>query len=284
MGCVFTSNVIAQRLTDYLWIGNSRVIDDAIPLRLGRIFYSLRLAVDELRQYYFDLPSTTVKDSRFYPSITSYTSGTKTVNFRYLRPLESDKACVTFLAVEISPSTGEDDRGHENVEVDEEDYDDNGRKFVVKFVERYGEAAHKLLESKNLAPELLYYGLISNDPKLCYGNRSMVVMEFIEGRVAHEEWDDEPIPDAVREKIREAVDLLHSQSFVHGDLRKTNFMIQDGSGAPEERVRIIDFDWAGKESEVRYPLHLSANAYGVDGIADYELIKHEHDKAMISKL
>lgn len=279
MGCIFTSNVIAQRLTGYLWIGHSRVIDDALVFRLSRIFHSLHLAIKELEEYYIRLlsnnlqpPSNNPRPSRFVPSITSYTSAEGPVTFRYLKPLESDKACVTFLAVV-------EGKCKEGKACDEKE-----KRVVVKFVERYGEQVHRLLAERRLAPKLLYCGPISNDPALDYGERLMVVMEYIEGKTADQEWSKEPVPDAVRNRLYQVVELLRTLSFVHGDLRKTNFMIEDGLDEPEERIKIIDFDWAGVEGEVRYPLHLSARVYDVYGIEDYQLIKHEHDLAMVAKL
>lgn len=45
-------------------------------------------------------------------------------------------------------------------------------------------------------------------------------------------------------------------------------MIEASKGKRAERVRIIDFDWAGKKGEVRYPLHLSTATKGADGAED----------------
>lgn len=271
IGCVFTSNVIAQRLTDYMWLGNSRVIDDAAAIRLARVLYSLRLASDDLRDYYLNLsPHTdTAKKLRFFPSITSYRAGTRTVNFQYQRPLQSVKACVTFLAVEIPPAI--------EISMDSVHGRADGQRIVVKFVRRYGDEAHRLLASKGLAPELLYCGPISEDPSLWHGERCMVVMEYIEGKAA-------PMTVSVRKRIMKAVEFLHEGSMVHGDLRKPNIMIQDGEGSEPSRTKIIDFDWAGREGEVRYPVHLSDAVRWPEGVQDYEFITHEHDKEMVEQV
>ncbi|GJJ11204.1 hypothetical protein Clacol_005436 [Clathrus columnatus] len=64
-----------------------------------------------------------------------------TVRFEYLRPLEPEESlCVTFLAKQLTSESTDD------------------KLIVVKFVERYGEQAHRLLAAEKLAPELFYLG------------------------------------------------------------------------------------------------------------------------------
>jgi hypothetical protein len=74
----------------------------------------------------------------YLPSIRAYhdTSGV-IVSFTYVKPLEHGATGVGFLAkiLEASPTS-----------------------IVVKFVECYVVAAHKLLEKTEAAPQLLYYG------------------------------------------------------------------------------------------------------------------------------
>lgn len=299
-----TSSVIAQRLTDYMWIGNSRVIDDAIPLRLARRFYALRLAVNELRDYYIALSIDIDRSLRFFPSVMSYTKNNATFNFRYVKPLESDKGCVTFLADQLplardteggAPVNEEEQQEHsQSLGRDEDDFkdDDNdesedGRRVVVKFVERYGREAHRVLASHGLAPKLFFYGPISKDSTLCYGDRRLVVMEYIEGESLYDAYvrKGKPVPKKVRERIHDTIKILQGQEvpLVHGDIRETNIIIENRPGKPEDRLKIIDFDWAGEENVVRYPLHL-AIAGRPDGVEDYGLIKCEHDTKMVEKL
>jgi len=45
---------------------------------------------------------------------------------------------------------------------------------------------------------------------------------------------------------------LHAQGYVHGDLRPTNILIND-----KKEIKIIDFDWAGKKDETRYPIFMN---------------------------
>lgn len=55
--------------------------------------------------------------------------------------------------------------------------------------------------------------------------------------------------------------VLRGHSLVHGDLRLVNLMLEvDSNGTPcmdrDDRVRmkVVDFDWAGKDGAVHYPL------------------------------
>ncbi|KAK0492500.1 hypothetical protein EDD18DRAFT_1079650 [Armillaria luteobubalina] len=266
LGAIFPTLPIVQRLTDYLWLGNSRANDDDHALRLARIFQSLRLAIDNLEQYYqeIELPnSPSIQTARYFPDITEYNDGTKVVRFQYLEPLEIDEACVTFLA-KLDEAHGE-------------------QQVVVKFVQRYGAEAHRLLASKGKAPALKYCGSISINGKCWYGSLQLVVMEFLHGRTVVERYEGS-ISETLRDAVRGAVQILHDQSFVHGDIRTPNIVIVDGAGDEGERIRIIDFDWAGEQGKVRYPLHISDYIRNTCGVKDYDVITFQHDMQMVDAL
>lgn len=72
LGAVLTSNAITHRLTDYLWLGNSRVIDDATTKRLARIFTALCQSVAELKSFYEKLSPPSDPNARFFPLARSY--------------------------------------------------------------------------------------------------------------------------------------------------------------------------------------------------------------------
>ncbi|GJJ11259.1 hypothetical protein Clacol_005491 [Clathrus columnatus] len=255
-GGVLTGHPIVQRLTDYIWLGHSRIIDEAYTLRVAKIFYSLRLAAGSLYAYYLNSEFPLIKKSRirFFPSITSYKVGVQTVRFEYLRPLEP------------------------------EDADD--KLIVVKFAERYGEQAHRLLAAEKLAPELLYFGPLTSPQeavKYSYGNLYMVVMEYIEGCTVQQKFPTNTIPLELKKVVQKARECLSKASLVHGDLRKPNILIPKKGGI--EGALIIDFDWAGEANKVRYPLHLSsAPGLWVDGVEPYGLIQAVHDDAMVDRL
>ncbi|EIW58870.1 uncharacterized protein TRAVEDRAFT_37662 [Trametes versicolor FP-101664 SS1] len=270
LGAIFTTRAIVQRLTDYIWMGHARELDDAHAFRLMRVFTGLRAGIASLREFY-EAPELK-PTNRFCPLATECTEekdGTNTkLSFRYIRPLKvGDPSNVAFLAV---------------------DNQDSSRRLVVKFAERYGEDAHRSLAAAGLAPRLLYCGPIWPDSPArdgC-GSRKMVVIEYIKGKSAHELYGSCALPGAVRQAARTAVEHLHRAGFVFGDLRPPNLMIEDGEEDEdlERRTKLIDFDWAGRAGAVRYPLHLSQGIRWAPGVADYALITREHDLYMLDQL
>ncbi|PBK86627.1 hypothetical protein ARMGADRAFT_1066525 [Armillaria gallica] len=228
-GAVFTSKVIVQRPTDYLWLGNSHANDDDHILRIAHILYSLQGSIKYLQSYYKNLKPQSLEANkphpRFFPSITSYPSNGREINFTYTSPLELDDTCMTFLAT-LGANLGQ-------------------KKVVVKFVQRYGEVAHRLLEELQLAPALLYAGPIDG----CGVSFQMIVMEYIQGQTLVEAHPDGLLPIGIKKAIKTGLDTLHSKDFVYGDLRRQNIMVTD----EDNRIRFIDFDWAGKVGEVSMP-------------------------------
>ncbi len=52
----------------------------------------------------------------------------------------------------------------------------------------------------------------------------------------------------------------------------------------ENRIRFIDFDWAGKVGEVRYPFHLASCICETADVLEYDFILKEHDLKMMDAL
>ena len=81
--------------------------------------------------------------------------------------------------------------------------------------------------------------------------------------------------------LENAVKEMHSQDYVHGDLRTPNILVKDN------KVFIVDFDWAGKEGEVFYSL-LNPAAFDSEcekeGIRSGQQILKNHDTFMINRL
>ena len=255
-------------------------------MRLARVFYALRLAVEALDEYYDqvskdqDVPKL-VRDEphpRFFPHITrfvehcSLATERKWIEFEYIDVPRVDATNVTFIGQVKS----------------------SDRKLVIKFVGRYGVEAHDLLASKGMAPRLLYCGLLDGNSDVRHGENSlarggikagglyvgpvrMVVMEYVEGSTLDKTPDP---PEDTRTQIERAVRTLHDGQFVFGDLREPNIVI---SGT---KAYLIDFDWAGKEKEARYPLHLSPNVNWPEEPRKLELkpILVKHDLFMLDQL
>lgn len=270
-GAIFTGHAVVHRLTDYIWLANSRVNDDANAHRIARVFFALRNAVNRLRSFYATLVKPAIPRARFFPLANRYKVGEQIIEFEYTGYLkDTEEACVTFLAVECGGDK---------------------RQIVVKFVERYGVAAHTVLAQHGFAPRLLYHGdiwLTGPEQRGC-GSRKMVVMEYVEGVTAYAALYDEKkgaLPDGVHSVVKRAVKLLHNGGMVHGDIRLGNVLIaKAGDGVDVgARVKIVDFDWAGTAGQVRYPLHLSKNIDWPEGATSYALITKAHDDEMVRKL
>jgi serine/threonine protein kinase len=219
--------------------------------------------MEKLRQYYVGLKVNPVgpKDLHpcHFPSICAYRDENnlnKVVQFKYVEPLEVDSTCATFLA---TPTT------------------DTQKLVVIKFVQRYGEEAHRLLAKESLAPQLIYYGkigVLEGDPS--YGHLRMVVMEYIEGETLDNVTQISP---RVIGEIRHALDLLHRQGYVFGDLRRPNVMITDNG-----EVKLIDFDWAGFHGKSQYPLLISPNLAWPKGVEGLSIMEAWHDDDMLTRL
>ena len=165
-----------------------------------------------------------------------------------------------------------------------------GQRLVIKFVDRYGVEAHDLLAQENMAPRLLYCGSLDgeNDVRdspshaegriecgLYVGPLRMVVMDRVEHVQAKDDW-----PGDAREQIKAAIDKLHERDLVFGDLREPNVLFS------EDSAFLIDFDWAGKANEARYPRGLSTDVDWPDEVVRLERrpIEARHDDHMLDKL
>ncbi len=263
LGVVITDIVVVQRLADCIWVGLDTVHNEPHITYVARILFALRLGIDKLGSYYMSLkPGGTLPlESRYFPSITAYPNDDGLINFKYIGYLENGLDCVTLRARTCAEPT---------------------RDIVVKFVDRYGERAHRLLASMGLAPELLYYGspcLGEGQPS--YRSLFMVVMEYIDGQTlatAKENMDRE-VTERVQSEVNRALGLLHSSGLVFGDLRSPNIMVK-GTG----EVKLIDFNWSGEQGQVKYPYLISKDIRWPEGVEALAIIKYNHDLDMFKQL
>ena len=195
---------------------------------------------------------------RFFPSINTYRATDSTlIDFRFVKPLERESICTTFLAETKGPSP---------------------RSIVVKFVHRYNEEAHNLLAASNMAPKLLYCGKVGvRDDDPSYGHLQMVVMDYIDGITV----DRAPtLPSSFREQVQAILTLLHKYDFVFGDIRGPNLML-----TKDAKVVLIDCDWIGKHGVSQYPIMMSQSITWPEGVKDgLVVMKKEHDFEMLGQL
>ena len=238
MGAVLTERVIAEHLSPIHVFMEQNAEQCSMMFLAARSLCALRDCIQEVPEYWqqlasrmsiHDSPAITSKHPRFFPYPSSYNDGSKTVHFRYIRRLEMDDICQTFLAKT------------------------DDKQVVVKFVSTYGVEVHEYLHRERYAPELYYFDLLPGyptnllrphlPPDIPYIKMYMVVMEYIPPRPY-------PSRDILVLQLQDALAKLHEKGFVFGDLRPPNVLF-DG-----ERVRLIDFNWAGRynvDEEVRVP-------------------------------
>ncbi|KAJ7023788.1 hypothetical protein C8F04DRAFT_1193099 [Mycena alexandri] len=270
LGAVITSRCIVQRFTDFMWLGprNALLNDDHVR-QVARVLFALKGAIADSQLFDDSLPpspspspSPTTSDeplpSRFFPHVTSYVGEDgQEKRFQYVAPLERDPTCVTF---------------HCRALEDEAD-------IVVKFVRSYGEGAHRLLSKNHLAPQLLYCGAINSQAS--YSGIKMIVMGFVAGRtLSWLQGKRQPLPNHLGDELAKILDVLHGAGFVYGDLRGPNIMLTDAS----KKVQLVDFDWAGRAGEARYPISLSANVKWPPGSKGLGLIDPAHDMHMLAQI
>lgn len=155
---------------------------------------------------------------------------------------------------------------------------DNQEWICVKFTQKYSQETHGHCASHGIAPQLYAVDLIP-------GGWFMIAMEFLP-------YDLYKLPERgdksrIEKGLRLAVDTLHRNGFVHGDIRVPNVLIRQewDSANGAENVKLIDFDWAGPENATIYPPHVNKwNIVRPDDVEDGVVIKKEHDLFMLEEL
>jgi hypothetical protein len=149
---------------------------------------------------------------------------------------------------------------------------DTGKLLVIKFTEEYDCKAHSLLARQKLAPALLYYpGIEFGSSEGIFCGLKMIVAEYIVGETAR--YAPQQLAAAF-EDVEKAIQVLHANGLVSGDLREPDIMIEKTTG----RTLLVDFDWCAKEGEGRrwYDWHPSVSRGGA--------MEMQHDLYRLSKL
>ena len=92
--------------------------------------------------------------------------------------------------------------------------------------------------------------------------------------------------ERVERKVKTIVRTLHEGGFVHGDIRNTNIFVNQASLTSDDvTIHLIDFDWAGYDGEVKYPMEINCDTVRrPEGVEGGEVITQEHDNEMVSYL
>ena len=228
-----------------------------LRIMAARTFTAFKKAVHNLKMYYENeltaqLPQALQNPE--FPYKQDYKDGDKTVYFKYmLQPIEEK---LIFFAK-----------------------NDMGKEICIKFVHQYSADAHNHCANKAYAPHL-------HSCEHIPGGWLMIVMDYIDLN-AYSIYDQCSYSfssvDQVKSKINEIVEHLHEGDWVHGDLRSANFLVRTNGDNNLPLVMLIDFDWAGKEMMVQYPLDIDIT--GVrrpNGVKGGELITKKHDCDMLA--
>lgn len=83
----------------------------------------------------------------------------------------------------------------------------------------------------------------------------------------------------LRDGIKATLRQLHDKGLVHGDVRDVNVLVAR-SGEP--KFMLVDFDWAGRMGEVRYPMNVYSgeDLQRPEGAYDGEFITPKYDIQM----
>lgn len=150
--------------------------------------------------------------------------------------------------------------------------------LCVKFTQRYSKEAHETLAELGHAPQLQGFTSLP-------AGWTMVVMDFLPYEQLFQ-WPSSIERQNLVESVRNIVQKLHDKGFVHGDIRDSNVLVKPKTSASDpDSVYLIDFDWAGKDQEVRYPARINTTSVRrPSGVRDGELITKAHDMDMVSFL
>ena len=150
--------------------------------------------------------------------------------------------------------------------------------LYVKFSQRYSEDAHRAALKLGLAPKLYAVNEV-------YG-WFLVVMEDVSKNYT-------PLSDLtrlsaighVRRELAPGLGSLHEEGFVHGDVRDVNILVRRPDVDQSLRsVLLVDWDWAGKEGEAKYPHSMNPEVLRPSDAVVGGRITAKHDKEMAERL
>ncbi|KAG6877125.1 hypothetical protein C0993_010077 [Termitomyces sp. T159_Od127] len=130
---------------------------------------------------------------------------------------------------------------------------DTKEPIVIKFTMQYSVDAHKHLAQLGVTPRIRQSIRISAE-------WLAIIMDWSNYTSLYELGCrlSKPQRDKVRSRVRDIVQELHRGCFVHGDIRDANFLVDIASLEDDVvRVHLIDFDWAGRIGEAKYPSGLN---------------------------
>lgn len=238
-------------------------------LRVARVFSAMSECTRKLTHHYKSLKTVSgIHPGVMYPSPTADPPGTEIPPLEFISKL--DRLTGTQLA-----TVNADNELHAiyfaklpSTEV-----------VLVKFTPRYNELAHRLLANHRppLAPALYSCSRV-------IGDLYMVVMEYkSDASPLHRFFPPFGLPylpkaEVVRAELTNALELLHREDLVFGDLRQMNILYSHQG----DRVFLVDFDWVGKDGETHYPACLNPDL-GLN-VGRWQLMEKGHDHPNLGRV
>jgi hypothetical protein len=162
LAAVFVEFPVIQPLTDYIWLGVHPSADGQL-LRVARVLLALRHALQSLDRFYTQLnipanPTAPMNLTHFFPHLVSFPTVNGDVRFEYVIKLANENPIKGIFKAKIVGG---------------------GDRIMVKFIQIYNFAAHRLLAAHHLAPQLLYPENAADEPAIYVSGLKLVVMEFV---------------------------------------------------------------------------------------------------------
>jgi hypothetical protein len=257
-----------QNFTDYVYLSGDPYEAKRINY-VAKIFYVVARAVRTLReQYHFLHPQAQREPHTLLPSPTFLPNSPLLGSLIFTNRVRFDR-------IKLDGERSIDYRRS----IFHAEYE--GKPVLVKFCERYSQDAHRTLAAAGLAPALHFCSLITGDV-------FMVVMDRVDSQDAYHEFRHRELPSTVLNDVKLALEKLHEEGLVFGDVRRPNIMVYKSREKGEEEWRglLVDFDWAGPVGKTKYPamLNISGEINWADGVAPAAEVKKEHDLDMLEKL
>jgi len=272
---VYTDSIYADELLSVSLRFGSHAADNA--LYIGRVFMAIKRCMERLSSLYRNLRTSTRPTPAakvLWPNPTSDPPGS----------IEGIPELEFFCKVDRSTGDSinqtvidEENKRHAMylARMRTEDGTSTTEVFV-KFAVTYNATAHRLLANHKppLAPAL-------HSCTRVIGDMFMVVMEYLPGTPLLDVWL--PIPASVHEAIRRdvprALELLHEQDLVFGDLREGNLLYLPEDGG---RILLVDFDRVGRDGKDRYSACLNPDAEL--GVKRLQIMEKSHDTENFGRL
>lgn len=236
--------------------------DKSNELRLARLLCVVKTAFDGLREFYADWNPSQHCDRAvfaFPPTVSEHAVEGVPRRLTCVKQLFADK--LVFECLSCSGGDGGDgvDDGATDAKEDDEEIATKSETIVVvvKFARRYSRDAHDWTAQQGLAPRLL-----SCSPVWQNSTWQMVVMEKLADDYQELQSSARQLLDQAKgivyNQLKEWLTAFHDGGFVFGDLRPPNVMVSAKAiAAGHKGVRLVDFDWAGKQGDCKYPPFLN---------------------------